>query len=118
MKKLRPVIVILGTLLIGFIIGFVVSGYIHDHQLKNFMQCAGKDGLVKMIYQKTNATEEQRQLLDPILQKYSEKSSECLEKHKIVIDSMRKEIEEHLTPEQRRKLEECIGCKGKSCNRD
>jgi hypothetical protein len=34
----------------------------------------------------------------------------------MVIDSLRTELEPYLTPEQMKKLEKCIGCKGETCS--
>lgn len=115
MKNKKALLIILGTVLISFLSGFLVSGVIHHHKIKSIIQCADKDGFVKMIYKKIDASEEQKTQLDPILQKYSEKSSTYFNMLKTVVDSMRIEIEPYLTPEQKQKLENCIGCKGESC---
>ena len=118
MKKLKPVLVIVGTLLIGFVLGFFVSGYITQHKIKTYMQCANKDGFTNMIYERINASQELKQKIDPILQKYSEKSTECLNRHKAIIDSLHIELEPYLSSEQNQKLQNCMGCKackGESC---
>ena len=79
------------------------------------MKVTEKEGFVNMIYDRIEPSAEQKEQLYPILQKYSQKSNTCLERHKLVIDSLRIELEPYLTTEQLQKLEKCIGCKGETC---
>jgi len=116
MKKSKPILVIAGTLLIGFVLGFFVSGYITSHKIKTFMRWTDKEEFVNRIYERIDATDKQKKQLYPILQKYSEKSTECFNKHKIIIDSMSTELEPYLSSEQKQKLEKCMGCKGENCS--
>jgi Spy/CpxP family protein refolding chaperone len=71
---------------------------------------------VNRIYDRIGATDEQKKQLYPILQKYSEKSTECFDKHKTIIDSMYTELETYLTPEQMQELDKCMGHKGETCS--
>lgn len=116
MKNKKALLIILGTVLISFLSGFLVSGVIHHHKIKSIMQCADKDGFVKMIYKKIDASEEQKSQLDPILKKYAEKSTLCLNNHRLIIDSLHTEIRPFLTNEQKEKLDKCMGCSGGSCS--
>jgi len=119
MKKSKPILVIVGTLLIGFVLGFFVSGYLTQHKIKTYMRCADKEGFTTMIYERINASAELKQKLDPIMQKYSEKSTACLNRHKAIIDSLHMELEPYLSSEQNKKLENCMGCKackGENCD--
>lgn len=117
MKKSKPILVIAGTLLIGFVLGFFVSVYIINHKIKTIMRCTtNKEGFMNRIYERIDASDEQKKQLYPILQKYSKKSTECFDKHKIIIDSMRMELKPYLTPEQMQKLVKCMGCKEKNCS--
>jgi nitrate/TMAO reductase-like tetraheme cytochrome c subunit len=116
MKKSKPILVIAGTLLIGFVLGFFVSGYLTNHKIKTFMRWTDKEEFVNRIYYRIDASDEQKKQLYPVLQKYSDKSTECLDRHKIIIDSMRTELKTYLTPEQMQKLDKCMGCKGETCS--
>lgn len=116
MKKSKPILVLAGTLLIGFVLGFFASGYITHHKIKSFMSHTDKEGFVSMIYERIDATEEQKKQLAPILQKYSEKRTGCLVRHKTIIDSMRTELEPYLTSKQKQKLEKIMGYKGENCS--
>jgi hypothetical protein len=115
MQKFKPVLVIIGTLIIGFILGYFVSGAVTHHKIKYYMKVTEKEGFVNMIYERIDPSDEQKKQLYPILQKYSQKSNKCIEYHKVVIDSLRTELEPYITAEQMQKLEKCIGCEGGTC---
>lgn len=116
MKNKKALLIIIGTVLISFLSGFLVSGVIHHHKIKSIMQCADKDGFIKMIYKKIDASEEQKLQLDPILKKYAEKSTLCLKNHRLIIDSLHTEILPFLTFDQKEKMDQCNGCSGGSCS--
>jgi hypothetical protein len=116
MQKFKPALIIIGTLLIGFVLGYFVSGTVTHHKIKSYMRVTEKEGFVNMIYDRIDPSDAQKEQLYPILHKYSQKSNTCLERHKMVIDSLRTELEPYLTPEQMKKLEKCIGCKGETCS--
>jgi uncharacterized protein YneF (UPF0154 family) len=115
MQKFKPVLILAGTLIIGFVLGFFVSGSVTHHKIQSYMRVTEKEGFVNMIYERIDPSDEQKEQLYPILQKYSQKSNTCLERHKVVIDSLRTELEPFLTDQQMQKLEKCIGCRGERC---
>lgn len=115
MQKFKPVLILAGTLIIGFILGFFVSGSVTHHKIQSYMRVTEKEGFVNMIYERIDPSDKQKEQLYPILQKYSQKSNTCLEMHKLVIDSLRTELEPYLTAGQMHKLEKCIGCRGHVC---
>ncbi len=79
------------------------------------MRVTEKEGFVNMIYERIEPSDKQKEQLYPILQKYSQKSNTCLERHKVVIDSLRTELEPFLNARQMQRLEKCIGCRGEGC---
>jgi len=115
MQKFKPVLILAVTLIIGFVLGFFVSGSVTHHKIQSYMRVTEKEGFVNMIYERIEPSDAQKEQLYPILQKYSQKSNTCLERHKVVIDSLRTELEPFLTTGQMQRLEKCMGCRRENC---
>ncbi len=116
MKKLKPLFILAGTLIIGFFLGFFTSGYITRYKINTYINATQNEGFANMIFERIDPTDDQKEKLSPIIMKYSMKSNTCVEEYKVIFDSLRVELEPFLTAGQLQKLEKCIGCTRNSCS--
>lgn len=108
--RAKPVIVIIGTLLIGFILGMLTSAQIRFHKLKPvrvyFSEERFRDGFYKTI----QPDEKQKVIIEEVLNKYAKINSEIQDNFRKEFDQsmseMRKEIDSNLTKEQIARLKE------------
>lgn len=111
-NKLKPIIILLATLLLGGVVGFMASTYHFHHRMDEFMRCSDQDRFINMIRQQVEPTKEQEGNIIPILEKYAEESMElhhdCRSEHFTIIDSMFSEIKPFLNEKQQNKLKKHI----------
>lgn len=108
--KAKSVIVIVLTLVIGFILGMLTSAQIRYHRLKPvrvyFSEERFRDGFYKTI----QPDEQQKAKIDIVLDKYAKINSELQNNFRRDLDasmnSFRKEIDLNLTKEQIARLKE------------
>ena len=119
-KRIKPIIILLSTLVIGIVLGFLVAGH-HMHQrINKFQRWADPDGFVQMVQNRLDLTEEQREQVLPVIEKYANKSTslrlDCHNQHQTIIDSMRQELIPYLNEDQVEKFDQCMNCSGKNCS--
>jgi hypothetical protein len=108
--KARSIIVILLTLIIGFILGMLTSAQIRYHKLNPvrvfFSEERFRDGFYKTI----QPTEQQKAKIDLVLNKYAKINSELQSNFRKELDAnmkeLRKELDLNLTKEQLTRLKE------------
>lgn len=108
--KTRPVILVIVTLVIGFLLGMLTSGQIRNHRLKPVRVFYSEEKFREGIYQAIQPTEEQKLKIDQILNKYSKLNSEATATFRKEFESrmekFRTEVDSNLTPEQITRLKE------------
>jgi AraC-like DNA-binding protein len=108
--KARSIIVVLLTLIIGFILGMLTSAQIRYHRLKPvrvfFSEERFRDGFYKTI----EPNEQQKAKIDLVLNKYAKINSELQSNFRKELDAnmkeFRKELDLNLTKEQLTRLKE------------
>jgi len=108
--KAKSTLIIISTLLVGIIIGFLINGQITHKKYKKFVEYRKEEGFKNRFHKRFDLTAEQRDILDPIIEKYAKLNSARMKDFRKVFDStmtdFHREIEPYLTPEQIKKLEE------------
>ncbi len=108
--KAKPVILVVGTLIIGFVLGMLTSAQIRLHKLKPvrfyFSQEQFRDGFYKMI----EADDKQKAELDKIMDKYEVLNDNLLTDYRkgfeLNVKEMQKDLDSILTKDQLAKLKE------------
>jgi AraC-like DNA-binding protein len=108
--KARSIIVILVTLIIGFILGMLTSAQIRYHKLKPvrvfFSEERFRDGFFRTI----QPNEQQKEKIDLVLDKYAKINSELQTNFRKELDAsmkeFRKELDLNLTKDQLARLKE------------
>jgi len=108
--KARSIIVVLLTLIIGFILGMLTSAQIRYHRLKPvrvfFSEERFRDGFYKTI----EPNEQQKAKIDLVLDKYAKINSELQSNFRKELDAnmkeFRKELDLNLTKDQLTRLKE------------
>ncbi len=110
--KTKPVIIIIASIIIGFLIGFVTNGFITKSRIEKFVRSGTHEGFKGKYYRVIDPDEEQRKAIDPILDKYGEMIHENVvnmqKSMKDLHDAMLMEIEPYLNEDQQSRLEESV----------
>ena len=110
METLKTILAIIGLILIGFFAGFFTHREMTMDRIQQIAAMTRGPGFQEQLLDKLEATTQQRQELDPIVQDYGKRLTtlhrESREQRKVVIDSLYNAIRPHLTPQQTVKLEQ------------
>lgn len=108
--KAKPVLLILITLVIGFILGMLVSAQIRFHRLKPVRVFFSEERFREGFYNILQPDEKQTQIINQILSKYGKSNTIIINDFRRKSDSLMKEfwkeIEPALTREQIERLKE------------
>ena len=109
MKK-RPIILVVVTLIIGFLLGMLTSGQLRNHRLKPVKAFYSEGKFRESMYQAIQPTEEQKEIIDQILDKYSKLNSDATASFRrdfgARMQKFRTEIDSNLTSVQIERLKE------------
>jgi len=107
--KIKPILMFAIILVIGFVIGFLVSGQITRRKHKAFIEQRTHEGYKKRFYYMLELDQEQMKKIDPVLDKYADNNQLLVrsfrEKLGAQRDSLKDEIKAFLTDEQLEKLQ-------------
>jgi len=102
--KAKPIIVIILTLLIGFVLGMLTSAQIRYHKLKPMRVYFSEDRFRDGFYKTIQPDEQQKAKIDIVLAKYAKINSDLQENYRRELDAsmkdLRKEIDSNLSKEQ------------------
>ncbi len=108
--KARSVIIIIATLLLGFVMGMLTSAQIRYHKLKPVRLFFSEDRFREAIYNTINPDENQKEKLEVVIKKYARLSRDIQLNYRKELEDFSsdlwKEMQPLLTPEQRDKFEE------------
>ncbi len=108
--KTRPVILVVVTLVIGFLLGMLTSAQLRIHRLKPVKVFYSEEKFREGMYQAIQPTDEQKVIIDQILDKYSKLNSDATASFRRDFEArmqkFRTEIDANLTPEQIARLKE------------
>jgi hypothetical protein len=108
--KAKPIIVVIVTLIIGFVLGMLTSAQIRYHKLKPvrvfFSEERFRDGFFRTI----QPDEQQKAKIDLVLDKYAKINSDLQNNFRKELDAsmkdFRKELDSNLTKDQLARLKE------------
>jgi len=108
--KIRSVLIIGATLVIGFMLGMLASAQIRYHKLKPVRFYFSEDRFREAIYSTINPDEDQKEKLEAVIRKYSRLSRDIQNNYRKTLEDFAsdlwKEMQPLLTAEQKDKLEE------------
>lgn len=108
--KAKSIIVVLATLIIGFILGMLTSAQIRYHRLKPVRVFFSEERFRDGFYRAIQPDEQQKAKIDLILDKYAKINSDLQNNFRKELDAsmkdFRKEIDLNLTKEQLARLKD------------
>jgi hypothetical protein len=108
--KTKPIIVIIATLIIGFILGMLTSAQLRYHRLKPVRVYFSEERFRDGFYRTIQPDEKQKAKIELVLDKYARINSELQNNFRKELDTsmkdFRKELDSNLTKEQLARLKE------------
>ena len=104
--KLKTTILLISSLIIGVVIGLLISPLIQRNILeKRFKNFREPDRFIEKIYDIVNADESQKERIKEILAAHHKRMLDFHVQIKIQMDSLQHDMKSVLTPKQMKKLE-------------
>lgn len=97
-NKLKYSLIIISTLLIGFIIGFLVSGRLTHQRMEKMKQNYADQGFAHDFMHMIKPTPEQREELKPIFERYGDLNREMVQENIEAQRELFEGLEEEITP--------------------
>ena len=108
--KAKSIIVLIATLIIGFVLGMLTSAQIRYHKLKPVRVFFSEDRFIDGFYKTIQPDEQQKTKIDLVLDKYAKVNSELQNNFRKELDAsmkdFRKELDSNLTKEQLARLKD------------
>jgi len=106
--KAKPIIVVIITLIIGFVLGMLTSAQIRYHKLKPVRVYFSEERFRDGFYHAIQPNEQQKAKIDLVLDKYARINSDLQNNFRKELDAsmkdFRKELDSNLTKEQLARL--------------
>jgi hypothetical protein len=107
--RLKNTLVIVGTLLLGVVIGFLVSGRLTRIRIENMRQDFARQGMDYRFMRALDPSPEQMEDIRPIFDKYNEirreQFEEHLERQRRIFGDFESELRPYLSPRQLEKMD-------------
>lgn len=107
--KLKSILIIIATLLIGFVLGFLTNGQLTKQRIEKFVHRGPYEGFKMRVLDIIHPDQLQLEEIEPILDKYAKKMQETVAQSKYSMktlhDDMMEELEPYLNDYQIQKLE-------------
>ena len=107
--QLKNSLILTGTLVLGIIIGVLVSGRIMQSKVTNYKNFYTEQGFNRQIMRVIKPTDKQKELLKPIFLNQARKNQslfkECQQRHHELMEGFRAELKNYLTSEQMQRLD-------------
>ena len=108
--KAKPIILVIVTLIIGFVLGMLTSAQIRYHKLKPVRVFFSEERFRDGFYRTIQPDEQQKAKIDLVLDKYARINSDLQSNFRKELDAnmkdFRKEIDSNLTKDQMARLKE------------
>ncbi len=109
MKTFQIALAITSLVGLGFVAGFYTNRQLVKQKITRLVNMRYADGLKQSIFDKLNATPEQREQLSPAIEKYAEKVALVYQESRMtrhaLMDSLRRDVKPFLKDEQIQALE-------------
>lgn len=108
MKNFKTILTIIGLLVIGFTAGFFTNRELVKRHIQKVGEMGGGPRLHDYIYTAIEATDEQKEVLGPIIKEHGRELSKLMREtrtnRKEIMDKMFTAVREELTPAQQEQL--------------
>lgn len=108
-NKTKTAFILLGTMIIGIIIGVISSGIIRQQKIHQIREMHEHDRFIKGMEKVIKPSEEQKEKIDKILKKRFQMITEIRKKYQeeiaTIFDSLHQDLSEVLTDQQKERLE-------------
>lgn len=109
-RKLTYTALFVATLLIGFVIGFLVQGTVTRSRIETMKSAFTERGINREFLRAIRPTPEQMDLMRPILRKYAGEKRDLMQEYRnnqhVLFLEFRQEIDPYLTPAQKDRLDQ------------
>lgn len=99
-QRIKPSIILLLTLLIGFLLGIGSARYVFFKRIEDFRNENRNKGFIELHHKVLGISPDQEEVVNPILESYFEKLEVRRRSLKGIMDSMHRDLKPHLTGEQ------------------
>jgi len=82
MKKIKPQLLLVSTLVIGFVLGFLVSGQLTKREMNDLMRWGTEEGFKELMLETIQPTKDQEIQVNQIIDKYAKSNGELHNKWK------------------------------------
>ena len=106
LQRIKPTIILLATLLIGFLLGIGSARFMFFQRLENFQNDNRNRGFIELHHKLLDISPEQEKEVNPILESYFDKLEARRRSIRGIMDSMHGELRPHLSEDQVMRLEE------------
>lgn len=96
--KTKSVLIIIATLIIGFIMGFLTNGQLTHQKIRRFVNQGTHDGFKERLYHIIRPNETQLMQIDTIVDRFADKIHHSVITSRKEIDSLNRELEDGLKP--------------------
>ncbi len=107
--KLKNSLILTGTLIIGIVLGVLISGRVMHARMANFRNFYTEKGFNREIMKIIKPTPEQREKLTPLFRQQAKRNHnlfmECRKKHHLMMENFKEELSGYLDKDQLRRLE-------------
>ena len=104
-QRIKPTIILLTTLLIGFLLGIGSARFMFFKRVEDFREENRNRGFIELHHNLLHISAEQEEEINPILESYFEKLEARRRSVRSIMDSMHQELRPHLSEEQVARLE-------------
>ena len=109
LNQIKTILVVVGLLFLGFVGGFFAHKYMITQNLERIASLHAKEGFRTHLLEMLEATDEQRALIEPILEEtgiaMDSIHRQSRRERRKAMEAMRTKMKHHLTPEQIQKME-------------
>jgi hypothetical protein len=106
--KVKSLLVILGTLLIGMVLGAMIAGHMIHKRVRDFMEMRSGERFEREIREAADPTADQERLIRPILAAFAERLDSMHAHHLVELKEnmslLEMSLEEYLQPDQMEKV--------------
>ncbi|MBN2746099.1 MAG: hypothetical protein JXR34_05175, partial [Bacteroidales bacterium] len=107
--QIKPTIVILTSLIIGFLLGVLVTGFYTRHRIDELMALNTEEGLKKRLMEVIKPDKDQESYVDSLVEVFAQRNAQIMELYKDSLDLIRidlhDQLEQKLNDKQKRKIE-------------
>lgn len=96
--KTRPILIIIATLIIGFVVGFLVNGYITRQKFQRFVDQDHQNALRHRMMDIIHPDADQTKEIEPILDEYAQQVHNSMMQSRTEIQTLHEKLIDDLEP--------------------